>query len=207
MFDSLTYSFPYPEVEENAGKLKKRKAFVKKFNLPIPEEKIETATIYTIPQSLQKFHPSFDIVLSRLLNEVSNSYIIILFNEDRILWKNKLFTRLKEFSYWKSTISSNKNSEAKERIDMSRILFIPNLQRKEFFDLLDISTCLLDQYPFGGGVTSLEGFARNKPIVTLPHLQTVPGLTSGMILHMQHEWNSNVNPSSTPKAKIGRAHV
>ena len=43
---------------------------------------------------------------------------------------------------------------------------------------------VLDPFPFGGGVTSLEAFSLCKPVVTLPNPQTVPRLTEGMYTHM-----------------------
>lgn len=43
---------------------------------------------------------------------------------------------------------------------------------------------LLDPFPFGGGVTSLEAFGLCKAVVTLPSVQSVPKLTAGMIKMM-----------------------
>ena len=55
------------------------------------------------------------------------------------------------------------------------------------------STLLLDPFPFGGGVTSLEAFAACKSIVTLPSSQSVPQLTSGMLKAMNLTKNLLVN--------------
>ena len=46
---------------------------------------------------------------------------------------------------------------------------------------------MLDPMPFGGGVTILESFAVCTPIVTIPSLQNVPGLATGMIRRMINE--------------------
>lgn len=63
----------------------------------------------------------------------------------------------------------------------SQVFFLPSLPPPEYQLLLNMSLLLLDPFPFGGGVTSLEAFAYCKPVVTLPSLQTVPRLTGGML--------------------------
>lgn len=62
-----------------------------------------------------------------------------------------------------------------------RLILIPTQDRANFNSLVQQSELLLDPFPFGGGVTSLEAFHACKAVVTLPSLQTVPKLTSGMI--------------------------
>jgi predicted O-linked N-acetylglucosamine transferase (SPINDLY family) len=43
---------------------------------------------------------------------------------------------------------------------------------------------MIDPYPFGGGVTTLEALAVCTPVLTLPSRQTVLTLTAGMIRGM-----------------------
>ena len=40
---------------------------------------------------------------------------------------------------------------------------------------------MLDPFPFGGGVTTLEALSTCTPVITLPSRQTVPQLAAGMI--------------------------
>jgi predicted O-linked N-acetylglucosamine transferase (SPINDLY family) len=40
---------------------------------------------------------------------------------------------------------------------------------------------MLDPYPFGGGVTTLEALAVCTPVITAPGMQSVPTLAAGMI--------------------------
>ena len=44
-----------------------------------------------------------------------------------------------------------------------------------------IGDVMLDPFPFGGGVTTLEALSTCTPVITLPSRQTVPQLAAGMI--------------------------
>ena len=63
-------------------------------------------------------------------------------------------------------------------------MFVPSVAYPVFAALINASTVLLDPYPFGGGVTTLESLSLCKPVVTLPGTQTVPHLTAGMLQAM-----------------------
>lgn len=126
------------------------------------------SALYLIPQTLPKFHPAFDYVLREILRrDQSDSFIVIVFDREKRHWKNLLQQRLE--------ISG---------IDIERVKFIPSLARDQFAALVQRSTLLLDPFPFGGGVTSLEAFHFCKPVVTLPSRQSVVELTAGMLRHM-----------------------
>lgn len=62
-----------------------------------------------------------------------------------------------------------------------RFILIPTLDEENFKSLIRQSTLLLDPFPFGGGVTSLEAFDLCKTVISLPSYQSVPTLTGGMI--------------------------
>ena len=51
--------------------------------------------------------------------------------------------------------------------------------RAGWWALLRAAHVLIDPYPFGGGVTTLEALAACAPVVTAPALQTVPQLAAG----------------------------
>ena len=47
-----------------------------------------------------------------------------------------------------------------------------------------MASVILDPFPFGGGVTTLEAFAMCTPVVTAPNLQSVPHLAAGFYSQM-----------------------
>jgi len=49
---------------------------------------------------------------------------------------------------------------------------------------LAIGDVMLDPFPFGGGVTTLESLSVCTPVITLPSRQSVPQLAAGMIQTM-----------------------
>ena len=59
---------------------------------------------------------------------------------------------------------------------------------------------MVDPYPFGGGVTSLEALAVCTPVVTLPSRQTVPALTAGMIRKVFAVQSNLTAPSQTSQS-------
>lgn len=164
--DSLSYYFQYPKEATLLQEMTEEGSSDFDFtSLGIPEG----SKIILCPQTLPKFHPQFDIVLDQLLNRNEDAFIVSMYNKDKVFWKNKLLSRFRS------------TSQHAERFKM-----IPSdLKQKDFFRLLQSSTILIDPFPFGGGVTSLEAFSLCKAVVTAPRLQSVPQLTKGMILAME----------------------
>ena len=66
-------------------------------------------------------------------------------------------------------------------------MFVPTLTTADFFGVIRASTFLLDTFPFGGGVSSLEAFSACKAVLTLPSHQSVSRLTGGMVKRMKLE--------------------
>lgn len=118
--------------------------------------------VYLCPQSTPKFHPHFDNVLLRLLEEAPerDAVVVITYDPKKSLWMHTLRRRLH---------------------NSTRVVFLP--MQADFSRLLRSATILLDPFPFGGGVTTLEAFSLCRIVVTAPLLQTVPGLAAGMYRH------------------------
>lgn len=127
------------------------------------------AKLVLIPQHLPKFHPLFDKVISSILLSVPNAYVVITYDAKKTLWRRTLQTR------W--------TTEAGLSVDVvnSRVLWMQNLKPNQYLGMLALGDVMLDPFPFGGGVTTLEGLAVCTPVLTLPGRQTVPALTAGMI--------------------------
>ena len=139
--------------------------------------------LYLVPQSLPKFHPDFDEVLVRLAFSIgrrgggaTREAVVVTYDPKKTLWLNVLRRRL-EAAIARYTVDPTPV--------LARFVFLPMVTGDDFFGLLRLATVLLDPFPFGGGVTSLEAFSVCTPVVTAPRLQTVVALTRGMYKHMR----------------------
>ncbi|CAH0375037.1 unnamed protein product [Pelagomonas calceolata] len=118
----------------------------------------DTDPLYLCPQSLPKFHPAFDEVLLRLVSEDARAKVVVTYDPKKALWLHVLQGRLGHHP---------------------RIVFLPLALGDKFFGLLRAATLLLDPFPFGGGVTTLEAFSVCRLAVTAPSLQSVVALAAG----------------------------
>ena len=143
-----------------------------------------------IPQHLSKFHPIFDIALSRILQEVPNSKIIILQPKNKLQWKLTLEKR------WRKSLG--------DHVVKNRIIWAPSLNPNEYLTLLALGDVMLDPFPFGGGVTNLEALSVCTAVVTSPDLQTVPGLAAGMLREI---FSSNEKQQNLAIVKGVQAYV
>jgi predicted O-linked N-acetylglucosamine transferase (SPINDLY family) len=124
------------------------------------------------PQALMKLHPAFDAALAGILRGHPAATLVLLHDPSKpqqAAWRKKVERRL----------SGALGADAS-----GRVVFLPRLAPIEFLGLLRRAALVLDPFPFGGGVTSLEAFAVCAPIVTAPPLQTVPALAAGMYRRM-----------------------
>ena len=147
---------------------------------------LEDAHLYLVPQSLMKFHPSFDTGESSLHSNLPNfnTYSSVL---KMILIRDpsaQLLIVDHAGSPVEKTILRRRFAAVMDSSESSRILILPSMKTATFISLLAASDVLLDPFPFGGGVTTLEALAGCTPVVTAPALQTVPQLTAGMYRRM-----------------------
>ena len=171
MFDTLGFHFKKPRVDANAEiaheglrkVLEGKKSFGTKLVL--------------FPQHLPKLHPDMDEIFREILVEVPNAQLILVFAASkRLQWK-----RTVERRWMREDSISQAMMEALGDHDESRIIWLDNLKPHEYLALLAAGDIMLDPFPFGGGVTTLESLAVCTPVITYPGAQTVPALAAGML--------------------------
>jgi predicted O-linked N-acetylglucosamine transferase (SPINDLY family) len=107
--------------------------------------------LYICPQTLFKFHPDFDEILSRILDADSKARLVIK-QSNVPEWTGLLMRRFRQ------TIPRSEH----------RITVLPWLSRYDFIGLMAVSDVMLDPIHFGGYTTTLEAFAVGIPVVTWP---------------------------------------
>ena len=107
--------------------------------------------VYACAQSLFKFHPDFDGVLAGILRGDPDG-VLVLLTGSHPNWDRLLAGRFRRAF----------------PAEADRVRFLPRLSHDDFLGLQAAADVLLDTFPFGGGVTSLEALAFGTPVVTLP---------------------------------------
>ncbi len=107
--------------------------------------------LYGCPQSIFKFHPDFDAALAGILRRDPEGRVVVL---------RAVYPRLDELLLrrWRRVMPDV----------AERILFLPRQNQLQFNNLLMLCDVLLDPFPYGGGMSSLEAFSFGVPVVTLP---------------------------------------
>lgn len=93
-----------------------------------------------------KLHPDFDTVLAGILSQDPEAYIVLLASETQEVWKEQLRRR------FRSSLGGANDA-------LRRVLFVSTLPYAEFMALLSFADVILDPFPFGGGVTTLDALA------------------------------------------------
>jgi predicted O-linked N-acetylglucosamine transferase (SPINDLY family) len=128
--------------------------------------------IVACPQSIMKLHPDFDAIFHGILSGSTDAQIVLIHDSSKpagIFDKARVLHRL---------------SRILSKEQQSRLHIVDRLSSSDFLRLMRIAEIILDPFPFGGGVTSLEAFAVCGVIVTSPRLQSVVELTAGMYRRM-----------------------
>lgn len=147
--------------------------------------------LYVCAQSLMKIHPAFDAVLTGILAADPLAQILLLRDSRQLLWHSRFRRRLRaavdaaerqdnEPSAVEFGVSLAETANATRRgVDpssplsrqlagdfWSRVSFLSPLSGGEFFRLQCRADVVLDPFPFGGGVTTLE-VSRKRMVSTL----------------------------------------
>lgn len=110
----------------------------------------EDAHLYVCPQTLFKFHPDFDFILSGILQQDPLGQIILI-----------------EYENWADFLRLRFQQVMPELVE--RICFVPfQKNESDFLDFIAIADVALDTIHFNGMNTSLQAFAIGLPVVTMP---------------------------------------
>jgi predicted O-linked N-acetylglucosamine transferase (SPINDLY family) len=107
--------------------------------------------VYLCAQNVRKLHPEFDPLLGGILRRDPAGVLVLVKPEHEHL-EAALRDRFRR------TMGDV----------LERVLFMEPMPHAEYLSLVAVADVLLDPRPYGGGVTSYDGFSLGKPIVTFP---------------------------------------
>ena len=129
-----------------------------------------TGRLYFCPQSLFKIHPDMDEALAKIL-EGDGAAVLVFFQADSRAVTLAFADRL------------TKTLAARGINAKGQIKFLPRLDTRSFRKALSVADVLLDPFHWSGGGTSLDAFAGDLPVVTLPG-RFMRGRQTAAMLHM-----------------------
>ena len=116
--------------------------------------------VYICPQSIMKFHPSFDDAISEVLARDPNALVVLLSDTRKLLWQEQTAARIGLHE---------------------RIVYVGHLPYLDYMKLVCAADVSLDPFPFGGGVTIFESLGCGVPVVTSPENLKVFNLASAWL--------------------------
>ena len=111
----------------------------------------DSSFLIGIPHSPFKFHPDYDLVLDKILEEIPHA---LFFFADGI--KKNETLQLKE--RWKNNT----------KLILQKTIFFPRVSLNEFFQIIKDLDIILDPFYFGMGNTFYQSMCFNTPVVTMP---------------------------------------
>ena len=126
------------------------------YEIPNVENKLNDKSlsknnIYSCPQTMFKFHPDFDHILSEILKKDKKGILYLIKDTNKVYY-HKLIERFKKI----------------KDFDLDRVIFIDQLNRDGYINHLGSSSVLLDPLYFGAGNSFHESMVYGTPTVTMP---------------------------------------
>lgn len=106
---------------------------------------------YVCPQNIFKLHPDFDGWLADILRADPDGRVVLIEGAKQG-WTQRLWHRL---------------SKAMPDV-VERVIFLPYLPTRRYFELVACADVILDPIHFGGGNTTFHGLSLGTPLVTTP---------------------------------------
>lgn len=125
-------------------------------------------------QTLMKLNPRFDDAIDGILAQDPAAIVVLLASDTQRVWTEQLRRRFrrrlgKVMRRTAQIASGYDGDEADRRArplqNAHRVRFLPTLPYDEFMALLSLSDVMLDPFPFGGGVTTLDALSLGMYVV------------------------------------------
>ena len=142
----------------------------------IKKTELSQNNIYSCPQTLQKLHPEFDLIIGEILDQDKKAVIYFIKDTNNILFK-KIIERFKK----------------NKKIDLERVKFLDGLSWEEYINHCGKASVLLDPIYYGAGNSFYESVFYGTPTVTMPTQYTKSRLVLGAYNQMDIS-DLNFNP-------------
>jgi protein O-GlcNAc transferase len=159
LLDAMPYFLPGPVSEVNE--------VVSRDTFGLPQS---NTSVFMCLQAPFKLHPLFDVVITTILSQNADAYIVFL-RGDSQHHEEALRARLTRAANFKLHFQK-------------QIVFISPLPHARFLSLARLATAHLDPFPFGGGYSSGELLSLGMPVITFPSIHRSGRLTSAMYRKM-----------------------
>ena len=128
----------------------------------IDKKALSQNNFYSCPQTLQKLHPEFDLIIGEILAQDKKAIIYFIKDANNVLFK-KIIERFKK----------------NKKIDLERIKFLDGLNWEEYINHCGEVSVLLDPIYYGAGNSFYESVYYGTPTITMPTQYTKSRLVLG----------------------------
>ena len=136
--------------------------YTPQINNKINKDQLFKKNIYSCPQTLQKIHPDFDLIIGGIHEKDKKALIYFIKDLNQTLYL-RLIERFKK----------------NKKIDLNRIKFIDGLNWEQYINHCGEASVLLDPIYYGAGNSFYESVYYGTPSITMPTQYTKSRLVLG----------------------------